>query len=289
MWLSINLGHEYTITRQIPVVLENMKDGTALRYPVPKSVSVRFKGLGWQLAVLSISPDVKYYIDVSTLTKEGFSITQENLPEHVKLPIAALAVDVKPETLQLGLDIYKEKRVPLLPQIALLYHEGFGQVGPLSLRPESVVVAGAKTIVDTISEWHTSYKRYDDRRAAIEEDISVEESNSYDIEVYPSSTRLHVDIQPFAEKTIAGIPVVALSAPLNREVIFIPPKMDVTVRGGIDQLAALTLSDFRVAIDFSFLLEDSIGIIQPQLHSPEGIRVLKKSPERFQFLIRKRL
>jgi YbbR domain-containing protein len=289
MWITINLGYEYTVTRQVPVVLKNLKQGMALTYPVPKSMTVRFRGHGWQLAMLYLTPDVQYHIDLSTITKEGFLITETDLPEHVKLPVAVTALDVKPETLLLALEPYKEKRVPVVPQLSLSYKEGFGPVGTVQIRPESITIAGAGSIIEPIESWHTVYLRYDDRRTPIDREVAIDDPESYSVEFRPRTVQVRLDIQPFAEKTITGIPIGTSSVPANREIMFVPPKLDLTIRGGIDQLAKLSAADFEATVDFNQLLADSATTVVPALRSPEGIRVLRRTPEVFQFYIRKRL
>jgi YbbR domain-containing protein len=289
MWLAVNMGYEYTVVKHIPVVIENMKEGKALKYPIPKKVTVRFKGYGWQLAALGLMPEVKYGIDVSMLNSAGFAITSSDLVEHVKLPVAIQPLDVKPETLFLALDDYKEKRVPIISHVVLTCREGFGQVGQIRLVPESVLVGGAQNIIGAISQWRTIHHKFDNQRTSIDEELPLEDPPSYDLDVFPSSVRLRVDVQPFAEKTFTGIALIAKATPLNREVIFIPPKMDVIVRGGIDQLAKLSPMDFQITVMYTQLLQDSSGLVTPKLASPEGITVIRRIPERFQFIIRKKL
>jgi len=119
--------------------------------------------------------------------------------------------------------------------------------------------------------------------------LPVEESPDYSFEVSTTITRLQVNIQPFAEKTFVGIPVTANGTPFTREVIFIPPKLDIIVRGGIDQLAKLSLSDFQATVNYQELNQDSIASIVPQLSGPEEIKIVSQKPARFQYIIRKRL
>src|ERR1051326_6099595 len=95
-WFSVNLRSEFT------VVLANVKAGKALKYPVPKNITVHFRGIGWALAALLLSPDVTYYIDGSTLGPDNFTVTGRDLLEHIKLPVSLQVVEVKPETLLLA-------------------------------------------------------------------------------------------------------------------------------------------------------------------------------------------
>src|SRR5260370_4242227 len=98
-WFSVNLRSEYTVVQRIPVVMANVKAGKALKYPVPKSITVHFRGTGWALAALYLSPDVTYYIDGSSLGPENFTVTATELLEHIYLPVRLHVVEVTPEDL----------------------------------------------------------------------------------------------------------------------------------------------------------------------------------------------
>lgn len=289
MWISINMGYEYTVVKYVPVVLENMREEQTLKYPVPKTLTVRFRGTGWQLANIYLSPNVKYYIDGQSLTTREFTVTAKDLPEHVKLPLSVQTLDVSPDTMTLALDDYLEKRVPIESSISINPKDGFGQVGAVRITPESVVVSGGKTMLEAIDHWQTERRRYDNQRSAIDEDVPLEDPLYYSIDIYPQSVRVQADIQHFAEKTFSGVPLSTAAVPSNREVIFIPPKMDVIVRGGIDQLSKLSNNDFQATVDYSALMADSSGIAVPVLSAPQTIKVIRRMPEQFQFIIRKKL
>jgi hypothetical protein len=123
----------------------------------------------------------------------------------------------------------------------------------------------------------------------ISEDVPVEESPAFSVDVYPQTIHYQVDVEHFAEKTFTGIPVNTLGVPSNREIIFVPPKMNIIVRGGIEQLAKLTNDDFLLTVDYNTIVRDSSGVIVPALNSPQMVQVISKVPEQFQFVIRKKL
>lgn len=289
MWFSINMGYEYTIVRHVPVVLEGMKPGKTLKYPVPKTVAIRFHGHGWELATMLIVGDMKYYIDVSNLSSEHFLVTKHNLPEHIKTLLTVEPIDIKPETLMLALAEVREKRVPVVSNLTPQFREGFGQVGSIRVTPESVSVLGAENLINKISEWHIAHRLYHDLRAPVDEEVPLEETGTLSVTVEPTFVRLRIDVQQFAEKTFAAIPLTAPGTPANREVIFIPPKIDIILRGGIEQLAKISQQDIQAEVAYQTLVQDSSGIVVPTVSVPVGVKVIQQTPERFQFFIRKKL
>lgn len=288
-WVSANMRYDYTIVRMIPVILENEREGQTLRYPVPKNMAVRFHGNGWMLAVLWFSPDMKYYIDLSSLSRDPYVVTAEDVLEHIKLPVSVQVLDVNPDTLVLALDDYREKRVPIAPRVLLAFHEGYGQVGPMSIAPESVVIGGTPQELSRITEWPTAYRKLEELRAPVDTDLPLEDPETYAVRLLHPVTRLAVNVQPFAEKSYPGIPVTVTGAPPNREVIFIPPRLDVIARGGIDQLSKLTPESFQATVDFQALVGDSANTIIPELQGPASVKIVSRKPERFEYIIRSRL
>lgn len=288
-WISVNLRSDYTVVRQIPVVVENVRAGKALKYPVPKSITVHFRGTGWALSGLYLSSDVKYFIDGSSIGSDNFTVTGRDLLEHIKLPVSLQVVEVKPETLILALEDYKEKRVPVLPHIAADYREGYGQVGATRVTPESVTIGGTKRIVESVTEWPTSFRKFDNLRSPVDIELPLEEPSNYSITLFRESVRLQINVQPFAEKAFPGIRITASGVPPGREVIFIPSRMDLIVRGGIEQLSRVASTDFQATVDYQNLLEDSVGTVNPGIIAPPDVKVISRKPARFQFIIRKRL
>jgi hypothetical protein len=288
-WLAVNLREDYTIVKVLPVTIENLKSGTALKYPVPKNVAITFRGKGLALAGLYLVPQVQYNIDVSSVGRDDFYLTKANLPEHVTLPTALQMQDISPDTITLALDAFDEKKVSVSPRIVLDYREGYGQVGPIRLSPDSILISGSKTALLTINSWPTAYKKFDDIKSPINYMLPLEESEYYSVELTENAARLQIDVQPFAEKTFTGIPVRVTGVPVNREVVLIPPKMDIIVRGGIEQLARLQENDFQLLMNYELLPQDSVVLVSPTLTSPPEVKIVSKKPEKFQFIIRKKL
>jgi hypothetical protein len=289
-WVSVNMAYEYMVVRQIPIVLENRVEGKALRYPIPKHMTLWFRGNGWMLAGLLLSPDVRYTVDMSSLGPEPQIVTRRNLFDHIKLPVNVQVIDTRPDTLVMALEDYREKRVPVISRVQVNFREGYGQIGPMRIEPDSITIGGGISVLEHVNNWNTSYRRLDDVSAPIDLVIPLEEPTTYSITL-PSNVSVHlrVNVQAFAEKTLEGIPIVVAGVPADREVILMPARLDIIARGGIEQLARLTPNDFRATITYQTLVSDSVEAIKPTIVGPEEVRVVSQSPEFVRFVIRKRL
>jgi hypothetical protein len=308
-WLSVSMGERYQITLTAPLTVEDLPQGYAIRTPVPRTVQLRYRGDGWRLALLQLGADADLRMSFAALrpAAEGPGradsaaatarvlaplnriITRLDISERAPARAGVELTDITPDSILLGLDRFEQRKVPLQLDIATSFREGYGQVGAVTLVPESVTIGGAASIVRTVTSWSTVHREFKDLRTPVEADVALAQSTLLLLTFSAPSTHVSLNVEPFAEKVMSGIPVEGRGVPQHREVIFIPPKLDIVTRGGIRQLANLTAADFRVTVDYAGILADTTGSIDPAIAGPGGIQVVTKRPERVQYIVRKRL
>lgn len=308
-WLSVSMGERYQVTLTAPLSIEQIPAGYAIRTAVPRTVLLHYRGDGWRLALLQLgaSPSLSFHFaalgpagespgrfdssgeSVRNLLSSGRVITRLDIIERAPTRAGVELTDVTPDSIYLGLDRYEERKVPLHLDITTSYREGYGQVGGATVVPESVTVGGAASIIRTIRSWPTVHHDFMDLRAPVEADIALAQSPLLLLVLSQTSAHISLNVEPFAEKVLSGVPVEGHGVPSNREMIFIPPKIDVVARGGIKQLANLGPSDFQVSVAYATVVTDTTGLVEPVISGPGGIQIVTKRPERLQYIVRKRL
>ncbi len=289
LWVSVNMSYDYQIVASVPLIIENLPSGKAIANPVPKFVQLRLRGNGWRSAAFSLSATPPCILDITTLPTNKRGLILSDVVDRMRMPLGIEAVDMKPESVFISLDRYAHKQVPVVMNADFAFRSGYGQVGPTVLVPESVSVGGAITLLPAISSWPTVYTRLSDLKSTIDTDIPLSDSASQYLWLSPATVHVRVDVQQLAEKTIAGLPVQTYHVPLNKEVILIPPKIDIIVRGGVQQLATIVGDSFHVSIDYDDIVADSTGYADVAIVSPKGIQLVDRKPARMQFIIRTRL
>ena len=144
-------------------------------------------------------------------------------------------------------------------------------------------------MIAAFSAWHTAYRKFDDLHAPVNAEIPLEDPAHYALEIHGATTRVRINVQPFAEKRFPGIPLTATGVPPGREVIFVPPRIDIVVRGGIEQLERLSAADFQATVSYAGLSLDTVREVAPLITWPEEVKVVERKPERFSYIIRKKL
>lgn len=289
MWVSVNLGYEYQMTKQIPLVITGLSEKTALKHPIPKTLAVRIRGTGWRLVSAMFSGEERCVLHVGHMSGTRMALTDIDLKDQIRIAEGIVPTDISPDTLIIEIEQYGERKVRVVPEVDISYPDGYGVIGEPVVLPESVLIGGALSVIKDIESWPTKMVRLTNLRESVAMDVDLAEPSDQSAQPLERSVRLSIHVQPFAEKTFVGVPVVATAVPLNREVIFIPPRVDITVRGGIAQLATLAVDDFQVSVNYEALLADTLGTATPSIASPPSVRVIQRRPERVQFIIRKRL
>jgi hypothetical protein len=289
LWISVNLSYQYQTTISVPLILENLPQYKAMKTPIPRSLQLKLRGDGWRLAALQWGTDHRCILDLNSLPPHQRFLTLNEIADRLSIPFGIQPIDMKPESLFIAYDTFLQRKVPVHVLDAVSFHEGYGQVGPPAILPESVTVGGAASVVEAVNGWDVSKGELENLRSTFDGDVPLSDTSMYLLSLSPNRVHVRINVQPFAEKTFSGLPVEILAAPPNREVILIPPKIDLVVRGGIDQLSSLGTTDFRASIDYAATLSDSGGYLTPDIINPPAVQVVSKRPERLQYFVRKRL
>jgi YbbR domain-containing protein len=289
LWVSVNLGNTFQTLVVVPLTLTGLPRGMAMQAPVPRSLLLKLNGEGWRLAAFSLGTEIQCAIDLTTLQPGQSTITMPDVVERLGLPGGVQPVDMNPDSIIVAFDSLAERRVPVALDYVAMFRDRYGQVGPAVATPDSVTLSGAASVLAAIDSWKIAPAVFENLKAPLEVTVPLAESDRYQISVSPREVRLRIDVQWFAEKVLSGITVDVLSVPPHREVILVPPRLDLVVRGGVELLSRVRPIDVRASLDYVIILSDTTGALAPEVVAPPGVQIVSCSPERLQYIVRKRL
>lgn len=281
------MGYEYQTVIPIPLELENMRPNRSLARPVPRFVYAKVSATGWQIIGLPFVPAVHYALDVGDISNRYNFSTAKDMMERLRLPQGIRTIEIKPETVAVVLDEKTRKMVPVEPLLRMSFREGYGLVGDIKTAPDSVLLTGAKTLLERVERWPTNSLEFSNLKNGVVTRAILSDTLAFGVTPTPTSVSVQFDVQPTAEKTLKGIAVEVNHVPGNRLVVLIPPKIDIIIRGGIEQVAAAELKDFSAYIDYRSILLDTTGSLQPVVTMPRNIKVVSQEPARLQYVVRK--
>lgn len=288
LWFYIELSLSYTINLSIPLEIQSAKS-QALAEEVPSSIDIVLKGKGWDLLKILISKNLKYNLDISKLKKDSKIITEQFVNERLNLNPEVSIVEINPDTININFDKVSEKLVQVKNNIVINMKEGYSIVGKPELTPDSIKIQGASYLLNKIRSIPTEVKRFNNLNSDIEGIVNLKDTLSNLISVDTRQIKFHYKIQLLAEKNFDELEVKVLNVPEDKEVLLIPPKVNLSIRGGVDQLGQLTTGDIEANIEFGKLESDTLGFIIPEIIIPKEVNILKLEPQKLQYIIKNKL
>ncbi len=287
IWISVNLRNQFQTSIDVPVKIEHLRSDQAIAIPLPKSVQCTVQGTGWQILNTIFSPSLQYTIDFTHLSKKDTLFTYKELNERINISSAIHIINIVPETVLVRLDLKTTKTVPILPVVNVSFRDGFGLVGTMETIPDSVVLTGARSLLNKISFWKTTGITLNGINSPVKINAALADSLSFEISRSHSTASVSFDVQPIAEKTISDISIEIVQVPENKKIVLIPPKISIIVRSGVNNIAPLSEKNFTAFIDYKSILLDTSGMITPSIVGPDNVKIVQLNPNKIQYVMRK--
>ncbi len=286
-WLSVSMNNQYSVPVRIPFRVSNLSNGISLASPVPRFIVVRVRGTGWQVASSYLSTTASIDFDASTLTKKQVILTSRDLGYSLDVGSSAEVLGFEPDTVLITIDSTISKKVPVIANIDILPRDGFMIVGPPTVDPDSVTVTGARRLLNGIHGWTTQLRKFEKIINEVNTTIPLSDTLSGIVSVDAREADVRVDVEQVADNTYKGIPVSVIDNFDSTRIILLPPTVDVTVRGGINDMADVTPDSFNVHINFHRLTRSGSNYFRPTVVAPAQLQVISVKPDSIEFIIRK--
>ncbi|MDH7516663.1 MAG: hypothetical protein QHI48_12415 [Bacteroidota bacterium] len=287
VWVSVSLNNTTVSRFTIPLKVVNLPSDLAIASPLPETIEVSLEGSGWQLLLLSVGNRLVYELPGNRLRATRTILTSRFLHEALRLPEGVTAIQTYPDTLQVVVDQYMQKKVPLRFQYnELEFREGFGLAGSIRLMPDSVELMGAERILRRVESWPLTPRSWRDLSMPVVEEIPILDSLPGVVTFRQEPVRVYIPVEQFADIAFENLPVVVTELPADKQVLLVNPKVTVYVRGGVNRLATIDAADISVTVPYSAVRGDTTNSVVPNVRVPEGCTLLKVVPPRIRYTIR---
>jgi len=297
-WFFIKSEDTYTVNLDIPLVARNLQEQKTYKEEVPESIFVTLKGTGRSFIWLRVfnnfyGDDFKAVIDLSSITDEyNFELDsyyKEN-PEKIVLPssLDLQFVEVlNPRNVQIKLQRYMVKKVPIESQILVSTEPGYIAVGG-QFSPDSISIGGPEEAVNEIDFVFTEKDTLLDLIASVNGNWSILNPNKL-VSFDPKKVDALIDVQPISETIVTGIPVELINKPNDVNVFVNPATVSLTIVGGLKQITNILPEDIDVIIDFD-LWNSEKQFYSPTIKLPDYLIEWKDlSPNNLEILVIKEI
>ena len=285
IWGTISLSEEYYANVNVPLRVVGFPNGFSIGSEIPENITIKLRGIGWKLFAVNIGKDVAYNISV----KGDSGFIQIKLMDHLtdnRWMLSELdIIDIVPNSLSFSIERRVTKKLPIVADLSLDFKAGYGLAKEVVLEPDSVVIDGPQSVVNSLTEIKTKEIKLSSLDKLIIKNIGFIylPGTSYGTKFVTVS----LDVQRIVDKQFDDIDVEVLDVPPDRDVILLPNKISCNVRGGIEILGKLEKDEFRAFVFYRDVVLDTLGNVIPHIELPVNTTLKYIKPERLRYIIKK--
>lgn len=287
LWLYINLSQTYTINKTAKLDF-NLNKNQAIASELPDSVELMLRGKGWDLFLLYLRGKSTLTIDLTGYRKDVKLNLLQNLQDNGELPSSISVLNVNPQFIDLAFDNVTSRKVPIKNNVKVIPKDGYIIVGSPQIQPDSVKITGALSVINRIRALGTELLKIENVSSDFVREVKIVDTSNKNIKIEPDRVTVSYKIELAAEKSFDNITVNVKNIPDDREVLLIPPKIKIFIRGGVETLAKVLVEDISAEIDYKTIEEDKLGYVIPEIKLPPDIILIKLEPEKLQYIIKRK-
>ncbi len=285
LWGSISLSNTYITTVEMPVRITGFPEGYSTPTRLPEKIDIKVRGQGWKLVYLSLNADAEYRISSGRNPGKRFVNLYNFILENQWLTSDVDVVSIYPDTLSFFVEKIGEKKVPVIPDSEFGFKKGYGLADDIVMNPDSVTIYAPLSLLPEISEVYTEKIELNNLDSRQNWQTSIKEIPG--VTLQDNTVFVNLDVQKIIEKSIENIPVVVRDIPRDRDVILLPGKIAVGLKGGINVIAKIKQEDLNVYVNYRDVVLDTLGSISPQINTPRNTQLIFIKPERLRYVIKK--
>ncbi len=274
LWFTLTMRETYVRVVEMPTEVINLPADQALVDLPPRHVRVEVQGPGWQLFGL---------FGMFSIASESWTIpidasqSQANLEATLQgqtLQKNVLIRNVTPARIDLEREQRIMRRVPVRLIAEINTPPTHDLAGPPVVDPDTVAVAGARSVVSGIRFWPTERYEKNDLRDSIAVELALADTLGGLVTHSPQKVLLRAQALVFTEST-REIDVTVRGIPSGREVVRLEPSsVRVRYRVPLSQYDQVQRAmDFYAEVSYEDILTDTTGRIRPELHLPPDLEI----------------
>lgn len=258
LWSILKLSGEYSAYFSYRLVVKTNLEGRTEQADSQEPIVLRGKSSGFYILQQRYSREAKpIYL---TLDSRMLSADPEVadrfflLPAHVRhLVQEALGDDIQldnitTDTAYFAFPLESYKKVPVAVRSQITYKAQYMPFGPVTVKPDSVILYGRTALLETIDSVYTAPVRANRTETTLQGVVPLLpiEGIRFSVrEVFYSQ-----EIGRYFERSVK-VPVTAVNVPEGMAVILLPSEVEIYYRAGFRTRRQFAPSDFQVTVDGS--------------------------------------
>ena len=284
----VKLNKNFNFTVKVPLTFVNLPQDKILKAYSKQEVKVSGRSTGYDYIKYNLTSQ-DFAIDLSKLkNKSGrryyyvFSREDDALKGSLS---ESTVTSFEPDTIFFDLDQNFEKKLPVKSKFDVSFAAGYGSLEGIKISPDSVLVRGPKSNLDSMSQVFTKAERLKDVKKSYNDSIELNASfSNQHIEVIPARVSYKLNVDRFTEGDIT-VPLQLINVPSNVTAKIFPKRVSLIFNVNFKNYERIKPSDFKVVCDFEHIDSTSTSITPEILEYPEFIRDVRLREKTVQYLL----
>lgn len=291
IWFSIKLSKEYNSSVEHSVEYNNLPQDKVLINSPPDNVYLQVKGQGTELIKSIInepSQPLQINLDDIVLEKTGKHNYVSEVPSVWFLPQIARQsqyyeklVDIKPDTLLFRFEDLKFKKVPVNLRLDYKLGDQVWLRKPVTVNPDSVVVSGIISAVDTVNSVPTRKTDLGLVKEQVNKRIKLKEFSSRFLNSEVDSVSVKLSAEKFTESQVT-IPI-HTNTPEGIDLKAFPERVTITFRVSLEDYERVDSSMFRAAVNYQ--PEKGQFLKVEIVRAPNFVRINEIEPKEIEYIL----
>ena len=296
-WILIKLSRDYTEVQKYPVIYSNIPAGKIIVSDPDSILTLKLKTKGFVILsnMIIFKPHI-ITIDVASMIRKNKKINKDyyiatsdlyqNIGNQIHYPNSVISI--APDTLYFRLEKLHSKKVPVRLKLNLNFARQYELSDTIKFDPDSVLVSGPKSIIDTIKFAETIYKNFSNLSG--NQVFSIDYAKSYKLNkltISPASVKVFIPVEKFTETTI-DLTINIINNTGNYIVRTFPEKVKVTYLVSLNNFKNVNPAMFTAVADISKSLYAKSKKLKVEIVKfPQFVNIRKIEPEKIEYILLK--
>ena len=291
-WFMTKLSKEYDSTLEYPVSYINLPEDKLLQEAPVEVIEIHVKTTGFKLISATFFP-TELKIDVSNLNWKSSTdyyllLSQQRLAIQKQMKTGVEIDFFINDSIHFNLGKLKNKKVPVKPLLDLSYATGFELNGNITTVPDSILISGPESILDTIDFVSTKLLQIKKLNNSIDQTIEIERfSSDSNVKLQQKNIKIIANVEKYTEGTLE-IPFEVLNLPENNIINTFPKVVKVTYKVALSNFNKIDLTSFLIHCDYQVSQKNNLSYLIPILvEKSPMVKYVRMSPMKIDYIINK--
>ncbi|CAI8366536.1 MAG: Uncharacterised protein [Flavobacterium sp. SCGC AAA160-P02] len=291
-WFMTKLSKEYESTIEYPVSYKNFPEDKLLQEEPQKIIKIHIKASGFKLISATFFPK-ELEINASNLYSKSSTdyyllLSQQRLAIQKQMKKGLEIDHFINDSILFSLGLLNRKKVPVKLLSEITYAAGYELNENLAIVPDSVVISGPESILDTIGFVTTELLQKKKINTSIKETLKIKRFNpSTNVKFKQKNVMVSALVERFTEGTLE-VPFKVLNIPDTKIINTFPKVVKITYKVALSNFNKIDISSFLIECDYKTSQENNLSYLIPKLMEKSSmVKQTRISPLKIDYIINK--